>query len=326
MLGAATAQALAARGDEVTVLQRRPSGLGLPEVLTDLVDTDAVRDAVEGHEAVIHLAAKVNLTGPWAAYEHANVFGTHSVVNACRATGVERLVHVSSPSVAHSGASLVGAEAGPPTPDLARGPYARSKAMAELIALGADAGGADHSDVGGRLAVVAIRPHLVWGPGDQQLVARIVERARRGRLALVGSGTVLVDSTYVSNAVDALIAALDHCPAVHGQALVVTNGEPRPIAELIGSICAAAGVPGPRRHVPVKLATAAGLLSEAVWSVRSRGADLEQDPPITRFLAEQLSTAHWFDQRHTRSVLHWTPRVTLDEGLAELAESYRGRS
>ena len=261
MLGAGVARALAARGDDVTVLQRRPAGLGLPEVLADVADPDAVRAAVAGHEAVVHLAAKVNVTGAWSEYERANVIGTRSVVDACRSLGVRRLVYVSSPSVAHAGASLVGAGADPADPNGARGPYARSKALGELLALAAD----DHE-----LAVLAIRPHLVWGPGDTQLVARIVERARRGGLPLVGAGAALVDSTYVTNAVDALVAALDRCGEVHGRALVVSNGEPRPIGELLGGMCAAAGVPRPTRRIPTRLASAIGSLMEAGWIARRR--------------------------------------------------------
>ena len=314
LLGGRTALALAERGDQVTVLQRRPAGLGLPEVLADVADAAAVRQALAGQDAVVHLAAKVNITGPWSAYERANVVGTRSVVDACLSTGVQRLVQVSSPSVAHAGASLVGVPAGPADPARARGSYARSKAVAEQIALAAD---------GDQLAVVAIRPHLVWGPGDTQLVGRIVERARSRRLPLIGSGAALVDSTYLPNAVDALVAALNHCPQAHGQALVVTNGEPLPIAELLGGICVAAGVPVPHRHVPPALAWAAGAVAELIWAVRR--PDEAQDPPLTRFLAEQLSTAHWFDQRHTREVLDWAPRVTLAEGFLLLAESYTGR-
>ncbi len=313
LLGGRTALALAERGDTVTVLQRRPAGLGLPEILADVADAPAVREAVSGHEAVLHLAAKVNVTGPWRDYERANVVGTQSVVDACRAAGVQRLVQVSSPSVAHGGSSLVGAPAGPADPARARGPYARSKALAEQIALAADSPD---------LAVLAVRPHLVWGPGDTQLVGRIVARARSGRLPLIGTGAVLVDSTYLTNAVEALVAAVDRAPTAHGQALVVTNGEPVPIAELLGGICRAAGVPAPQRQVPVALAKAAGAVAEALWSLR-RSAD-EQDPPLTRFVAEQLSTAHWFDQRLTRAALDWSPRITLAEGFSLLAASYAG--
>ena len=320
MLGGATARALAERGDDVTVLQRRPAGLGLREVQADVADPDAVLRAVDGHDAVVHLAAKVNITGAWADYQRINVEGTRAVVEACRRSGVARLVDVSSPSVAHAGSSLVGAGAGPADPDAARGPYARSKAAAELLALAAD---------GPSLAVVAVRPHLVWGPGDTQLVARIVRRAGQGRLPLMGAGAALVDTTYVDNAVDALVAALDRCApdGVHGEALVVSNGEPRPIAEVLGAWAQAGGAPRPSRHLPVPLALAAGAVVEGLWALRP-GDDA--DPPMTRVLVEQLATAHWFDQRRTRAALDWRPAVSLDEGFARLrrwyAEGGPGRS
>lgn len=312
MLGGATAVALAERGDDVTVLQRRPAGLGLREVLADVSDPTTVRDAVRGHDAVVHLAAKVNITGAESDYRRVNVGGTRAVVEACRQERVPRLVHVSSPSVAHAGDSLVGAGADPADPATAGSPYARTKAEAELLALAAD---------GPELSVLAVRPHLVWGPGDTQLVSRIVARGRRGRLPLMGAGAVLVDTTYVTNAVDALVAALDRCgpDGVHGEALVVSNGEPRPIAEILGAMCRAGGAPEPTLHVPVPLASVAALVTESLWALRP-GDD--EDPPFTRFLVRQLSTAHWFDQRRTREALGWTPRVSLDEGFQELARWY----
>lgn len=319
MLGREVARALAQRGDRVTVLQRRPAGLGLSEVLTDISNAEAVRTAASDQDAVIHLAAKVNVVGPEAEYERVNVRGTRAVVDACVSAGVRRLVYVSSPSVAHSGASLIGREADPANPLTARGPYARSKAAAEQIALRAD---------DGQLAVVAVRPHLVWGPGDTQLVARVIDRARRGRLPLIGSGAALIDSTYVVNAVEALLAALDRCVEARGQALVVTNGEPRPVAELLAAMCRAAGAPEPTRHVPVRLARAGGTLAESLWTLAEalRPGRPADDPPLTRFLVEQMSTAHWFDQRLTRQALHWEPRVSLDEGFAELQRWYAGHA
>ena len=305
LLGRGTAQALIARGDVVTVLQRRPSGLPCDEVLGDV--TSAVGAAVDGHDAVVHLAAKVDVVGRWADYQRTNVDGTRAVVAACRAGGVSRLVHVSSPAVAHTGRPLVGVDAEPADPGHARGNYARSKALAEIEALGAD---------GPALAVVAIRPHLVWGPGDTQLVERIVARAVAGRLPLIGAGAALVDTTYLDNAVDALVAALD--APVHGEALVVTNGEPRPVGEILSRVCWAAGVPGPTIHLPYPVARLAGAGIERAWAVLRRPGI----PPMTRFLAEQLGTAHWFDQRRTRKALSWSPRVSLDDGFAALARSY----
>ena len=318
LIGGQLAQTLAARGDEITVLQRRSSHLGLREVLADLGDVDAVRNAAAGQDAVVHLAAKANVSGDPAEYLRINVGGTRTVVRAAEEAGVERLVYVSSPSVAHSGSSLVGAGAGPADPFQARGHYARTKAAAELIALAADSA---------ELSVVAIRPHLVWGPGDTQLTGRIVARARAGRLPIIGSGAALIDTTYITNAVEALVAAVDRCPQAHGQALVVSNGEPRPIAEILGAICRAGGVAPPSRHVPVGLAIGVGVMSDGLaaarrWLAARSPAPIGEpgDPTMTRFLAEQLSTAHWFDLRATEAALRWRPRVSLDEGFRRLAE------
>jgi nucleoside-diphosphate-sugar epimerase len=307
LLGAGVARLLAARGDDVTVLQRGSSGLPLPEVRTDVADPDGVRGVCDGHDAVVHLAAKVSVSGEWQDFARVNVRGTQNLVDEARRAGVQRFVQVSSPSVAHSGEPLVGVGADPADPENARGHYARSKAQAELVAL--RAGSPD-------LSVVAVRPHLVWGPGDTQLVGRIVQRARSGRLVLVGGGVALIDSTYIDNAVTALVAALDRAPRVAGEAFVVSNGEPRTVAELLTRICRAAGAPAPTRSVPTALAGAAGAVVEQAWDKLDRGGE----PPMTRFLAEQLATAHWFDQRHTRSALQWAPRVSLDEGFRLLAE------
>jgi nucleoside-diphosphate-sugar epimerase len=309
LLGRVTAERLLDRGNEVTVLQRRPSGLRCREVLGDVADRSAVARAAEGQDAVVHLAAKVDVTGRWAEYARTNIGGTRAVVAACRAADVGRLVHVSSPSVAHPGTALMGVAAEPADPSRARGHYSRSKAVAEREALAADSPS---------LAVLAIRPHLVWGPGDPQLVARIVDRARAGRLAVVDSGAALIDTTYVDNAAAALVAALEACGSVHGQALVVSNGEPRPVGEVIDRLCRAAGVPGPRRGVPFGAAWAAGAVAEGIWALTGR----RSTPPLTRFLAEQLATAHWFDQRRTRAALNWQPQISLDEGLSRLAAWY----
>ncbi len=308
-LGRAVAAAVRDAGHEVRTFQRRPSGVdGVSDSLGTMTDAAAVARAVDGVEAVVHLAAKVSLAGDPADFERVNVEGTRMLLAAARAAGVSRFVFVSSPSVAHTGSSISGDGAAPASPAQARGDYARTKAAAELLALAADASG---------FAVVAVRPHLVWGPGDTQLVGRIVDRAARGRLPLLDSGAALIDSCYVDNAASAMVAALDRADAdeVHGNAYVVTNGEPRPVADLLDGICRASGVPTPRWHVPAGVARAAGSLVEAVWHVRP-GAD---EPPMTRFLAEQLSTSHWFDQRSTRRDLRWEPSVSIDEGLRRLA-------
>lgn len=313
MLGRGLAVALIGRGDDVTVQQRRPAGLPCHEFLGDVSDADVVRRAVDGQDAVVHLAAKVDLHGPWAEYQRANVAGTRTLIDESRRAAVQRFVNVSSPSVAHSGSAIVGAGAGPAKPDDARSNYSRSKALAERIALDAD---------GNDLAVLSIRPHLVWGAGDTQLIRPVIQRARAGRLPLIGTGAALVDTTYVDNAVEALVAAVDRCGPVHGEALVVSNGEPRSIGEILRRVCAAAGVPGPRRHVPLRLASTAGAVVEALWRI----GHIRAQPPMTRFLAEQMGTAHWFDQRRTREALGWTPKIGLDQGFELLRASLRDSS
>lgn len=325
LLGGAVAADLVARGHDVVCYQRRPSGVpGVVDVLGSVTDGPALErlfavgsaasdtDADGPFDGVVHLAAKVSLTGPPAEFTAVNVDGTRSLLGAARRGGVGRFVFVSSPSVAHAGSSLVGEDAGPADPSRAHGDYARTKAEAELLALDADAPG---------FSVVAVRPHLVWGPGDTQLVARIVERARRGRLPLLGHGAALIDTTYVDNAATAITAALRRAVDVHGNSYVITNGEPRPVAELLEGICRAGGAEPPAWSVPAGVARAAGATIESVWAIRPG----EDEPPMTRFLAEQLSTAHWFDQRRTRRDLEWTPSVTLDEGFARLAASYGDR-
>ena len=310
MLGGAVAELLRSRGDDVTVFQRRPSDLGCAEVLGSVTDRRAVEAAVAGAEVVIHAAAKVTVVGPWAEFADTNISGTANLIDAAQAAGVQRFVYVSSPSVAHSGASLVGAPAGPADPDAARDNYSRSKAAGELLALAADS--RDFS-------VIAVRPHLVWGPGDTQLIGRIVERARQGRLAVIGSGAALVDTTYVDNAADAIVAAADRAGDLGGRAFVVSNGEPRPVRELLDRIVVAAGLEPTRLRVPKVVARSAGSVLERVWH-QTRRAD---DPPITRFLAEQLSTAHWFDQRETRAALDWQPEVSLDAGFDRVSAWFR---
>ena len=317
LLGGAVARALVARGDDVRTLQRRASGVaGASDVAGSVTDPAVVTRALgDGVDGVVHLAAKVSLAGEPAEFDAVNVGGTATLLEAARRAGVPRFVQVSSPSVAHAGTSLVGVGAEPADPVGAHGDYARTKALAELLALAGDGGPAGTS-------VVAVRPHLVWGPGDTQLVERVIDRAARGRLPLLGHGAALIDSTYVDNAADGIVAALDRAPHVHGRAYVLTNGEPRTVADLLAGICRAAGVRPPAWRVPAGLARAAGGAVEALWRVRP-GAD---EPPMTRFLAEQLSTAHWFDQRATRADLRWRPAVSVDEGLDRLAAYYGGRA
>ncbi len=306
MLGASVANRLLSAGHEVRVFQRSPSGLAADEVLGDIADPSAVWRAVTGCEAVIHLAARVSIVGDWSEFERVNVTGTQVLLEAARDAGITRFVHISTPSAGHFGHSIVGGTADPADPERARGPYARSKAHAEKLAL---------THASPSFSVVAIRPHLVWGPGDTQLIGRIVQRARAGRLAVIGHGMALIDTTYVDNASAAIAAALDRAPSISGQTFVVSNGQPRTVAELIERIVTAAGLPMPSIRLPTPVARAGGRVVDRAWSLS--GSDNE--PPVTGFLVEQLTTAHWFDQRQTQAALAWKPHVSLDEGFRRLA-------
>ncbi|MET0830130.1 MAG: NAD-dependent epimerase/dehydratase family protein [Microbacterium sp.] len=309
-LGRAVAAELVASGHDVRTLQRRPSGVeGATDILGSITDPHSVAQAVNGAEGVVHLAAKVSLTGSPDEFRAINVEGTRSLLDAAESVGVTRFVQVSSPSVAYAGSALAGVGAEPADPRRARGEYARTKAEGELIALARNSAS---------MHVVAIRPHIVWGPGDTQLVARIVDRARRGRLPLLNGGTALIDTTYIDNAATGIAAAFDRAPSAHGRAYVLTNGEPRPVGDILAGICLAAGVQPPRWSIPAWVGRTAGSAIERAWAIVP-GAD---EPPMTRFLAEQLSTAHWFDQRDTRRALAWSPSVSIDEGLRRLAAGY----
>lgn len=313
LLGREVASLLVRKGHTVTTFQRRPSGVdGVTDHSGSLTDEAGVTAAVQDVDGVIHLAAKVSFTGRAQEFNEVNVQGTRRLLRAARAAGVIDFVFVSSPSVANSGAAIAGLGAEPADPVHAHGDYSRTKAEAELLALAADAPD---------FRVAAVRPHVVWGPGDTQLVERVLARAARKRLPLLDAGAALIDTTYVDNAAAAIVAALERMGHIHGRALVVTNGEPRPVGELIAGICAAGGVPAPAWSVPGPVARLAGSVVERAWLRLGK----QDEPPMTRFLAEQLSTAHWFDQRETQSLLAWTPEVSIDEGLARLAGYYGSR-
>jgi len=312
LLGNAVITMAVARSWRVRALQRHPSGVADGESVVDIAgsitDPASIDRAIEGCDAVIHLAARVGIEGRWSEFESVNVVGTEMVLDAARRAGVESFVHVSSPSVAHAGRALEGADAAPADPSTARGHYSRSKALAEQLALATE-----------DLPVVAIRPHLVWGPGDEQLVGRIVSRARSGRLFVIDGGRALIDTTYIDNAADAIVHALARTasPRVQGTAFVISNGEPRPVREIVESIVRAAGVHSPIRSVPFAPAFAAGAVGEWV------GAITRREPLVTRFLVEQLATAHWFDPRPSWDDLEWRPTIGLDEGMSRLAAHYR---
>ena len=308
MIGRKTAEELLRRGHDVQVLQRGDSELDIPIFRGDIRDAEAVQKAVQGCDVVIHAAAKVGLIGRFSEFHDVNVLGTQHVMNSAVSANARGVVYVSSPSVSYSKTSVLGAVS-PPAVDDVLGYYSQTKSIAERAVL---------SD--SRIATVAIRPHLVWGPGDTQLVGRIVERAAQGRLALVNGGKAIVDSTYIDNVSDALVAAAERIGVqenLNSRALVVSNGEPRTVASLVESICSAAGVPFAPRNIGLGMAVRLGTVIETLYKLRPHA-----EPPLTAFTAYQLGISHWFDISETKELLQWTPRISLDEGFALLAQSF----
>lgn len=314
--GAVTARLLE-RGWDVRSYARRPApalaALGVEAREGDVADTEAVDRAVAGCDVVFHVAARVGVGGPPGPYRVANVEGTANVVVACRRHGVSGLVFTSSPSVVHGGADLAGADESHPYPRRHLAAYPATKAEAERLVLAAN---------GPTLATTALRPHLVWGPGDTHLVPELVERARRGRLRHVDGGRAVMDATYVDNVADAHVLAADRLlgdGSPGGRAYFVANGEPQPVRDLVNAILVACGLPEEHRSVPAPLARTAGALAELAWRVAGRS----DEPPLSRFLVDQLSTDHWFDLAAAERDLGYTPRVTMAEGLARLASVSR---
>ena len=311
-LGGAVVRQLLARGESVRSLQRSdvPSlrALGVEVVRADLADAEAVFSAVKGCDAIIHVGAKAGIWGPYAEYHRANVIGTRNVIDSCRRQGIQRLVYTSTPSVIHTGGDIEGVDESVALATHFETAYPATKAEAEGMVLAANSP---------YLATVALRPHLIWGPGDPQLVARILSRARAGRLRLVGGGAKLIDSIYIDNAAQAHLLALDRLEPgspCAGKAYFITQGEPIPQRELINGILEAGGLPPCAKSISPTAAYAVGAVLEIIWRILGR----TDEPMMTRFLARQLATAHWYDISAARRDLGYTPEVTVTEGLARL--------
>jgi nucleoside-diphosphate-sugar epimerase len=311
-LGGAIVRRLLARGETVRSLsrQRYPAldGLGVEQVQADIGDAEAVGRAAARCDVVFHVAAKAGVWGPAAEYYRANVLGTENVIAACRRHGVGRLVFTSSPSVVTTGRDIAGGDESLPYPRRYLAEYPRTKAMAERLVLAANGPG---------LATIALRPHIIWGPGDNHLIPRLIARARAGKLRQIGDGTNKVDVTYVENAAAAHLLAADRLAPgtpLAGKTYFLSQGEPVLVWPFINRILEIARLPPVTRRVPLAAAYAAGAVLEAVYKLLGR----TEEPRLTRFMAVQLGTSHWFDITAARRDLGYEPAVRTEEGLSRL--------
>ncbi len=320
-LGQALCRGLVERGHDVRSFSRsrHPAldALQVEQRQGDLFDGNAVIDAARGCEAIFHNAAKAGAWGNYDSYHHANVIGTDNAIVACRANAIGRLIYTSTPSVTHRATHPVagGTAANVPYGTHFKAAYAATKTIAEHAVLAAN----DSS-----LATIALRPRLIWGPGDQQLLPRLVERARAGRLRLIGNGDNLIDTTYIDNAAHAHFAAFEHLApdaGCAGRAYFISNGEPKPAREIINALLHAAGAPAVTKTLPFDVAYAIGAICEAAWTL----LPLSGEPPLTRFLAEQLATTHWYDMTPATKDFGYVPKVTIAEGLERVARSLVAR-
>lgn len=316
-LGLAVVKLLRERGLDVRSISRSAydelDQLGVTQVQGDIADPKAVHQAVDGCEMVFHVAAKAGVWGSYESFYAPNVRGTANVIDACRTCGVTKLIYTSSPSVTFGGQDQDGVDEREPYPDSYLAHYPETKAEAERMVNAAN---------GSDLATVSLRPHLIWGPGDNHLVPRVLEQGRKGRLKLVGGGRNLVDSVYIDNAATAHLNAADRLAPgspIAGKNYFISNDEPMSMADLINGILAAGGVSPVKKSVSPALAYRAGAIMESTY----RLLGLSGEPRMTRFVARQLATAHWFDIGAARRELGYQPSVSIEEGLNRLAHSLK---
>lgn len=321
-LGQNIVRRLQERGDQVRILARAEypalAARGVECLRGDVREKDAVLRAVKGADSVFHVASKVGYWGARTEYEAINIGGASNVVEGCIESGVGRLIYTSTPSVViGTKGGLENADETTPYPTRHLYQYAATKARAEAIVLG--------SNGRGGLKTVALRPHFIFGPGDPQIVPRLVENARKGTLVRIGDGSNKVDVTYIDNAVDAHILAHDALgkseARAAGQAYFIGQEKPVFLWEFVDTVLRGFGVDPVTKRIPVGLARILGAVIEGLYRVLA----LKKEPPITRSVAVVLGTSHFFSHEKARRDLGYQPRITLEEGLERLFE-HAGRT
>ncbi|HVM13423.1 MAG TPA: NAD-dependent epimerase/dehydratase family protein [Egibacteraceae bacterium] len=300
-LGRAFRQALDERGWEVRGVDVRPG----PQVtLGDVSRPGAWTGVLDGADLVVHAAALVTETGDPATFWRVNVDGTRTVLDEATRAGVKRVLHLSA-TVVHGRDFRDGVDEDGPV-RMTGNPYTDTKVAAEHQALLAAAAG--------RVPVTIVRPGDVYGPHSQSWTVRPVELMRRGVFVVFDEGRGIVSPTYVDDAVDgSLTAALSDDAA--GEVFHITGGEGVPAAEFFGHYAAMLGTR--LRSLPSSAALALAypvkLVSRAVgWH-----------PPMSPRAIEYLTHPGTYSIAKADRVLGWSPKVSLEEGMARTEEWLR---
>ena len=316
-LGEAVARRLVEQGCRVASLSRGHypalDSLGVEQVRGDIADFDTVAKAAKGAEIVFHTAAKAGVWGKYEDFFRANVTGTRNVIKACLQNDVPRLIHTSSPSVVFDGTDMEDTNESVPYPERYLAHYPQTKAVAER----------EVRQASDKIGTICLRPHLIWGPGDNHLVPRILAKGRSGRLMRVGDGENLVDVVYIDNAADAhLLAAqkLSETPALSGNVYFISQDEPVKLWDMVDAILKAGGLPPVKRCVSPRNAYRIGAFLETSYKLLG----ISKEPPMTRFVAEELAKSHWFDISAAKRELGYIPEVSTARGLELLEESLHG--
>lgn len=311
-IGSAIVRLLLERGCEVLVVGRNRyrhiEDLGATCLVGDIADINFINQACSDIDTVFHTAAKAGIWGAWPDYRKTNIEGSKNVVDSCLTKGVRNLVYTSTPSVVFDRGDIENGDESLPYPTKYLCNYAKSKVIAEKYVLGAN---------GPSLRTCAIRPHLVWGPGDPHLVPRLIEKGRAGALKIVGSGDNLVDITYIENVAHAHILAaesLEKSDVAAGQAYFIGQERPVNLWDWINTLYGDLDIPEISKRVPFRLAYIVGAIFESCYFMMK----IKTEPAMTRFLAGQLGRSHYFSHEKASRDIGYEPIISLEEGHERL--------
>lgn len=275
----------------------------------DLADPQLARALCADVDVVVHCAGAVGTWGRYEDFYRGNVTLTENVVEACLKQRVRRLVHLSSPSIGFDGHSHLNLSEDE-IPRRFSDHYGKTKYLAEQKVFGAEEFG---------LEVLALRPRLVTGAGDNSVFPRLIEMQRRGRLAIIGNGLNLADFTSVQNLNEALLSALLAAGPALGKVYNISNGAPLPLWDVVNYVLRRLELPPVTRHVAYPLAYAAATLNETVCRLLPG----RPQPALFRLGVAVMAKDYTLDIGRARRYLDYQPKTSLWTALDEFCEEWR---